>query len=80
MDVQHSGEIWRDFPELVPGVVFAGALPRSAAATAPPLEPGQREATGHNASSAKHPSSHVAPDLRYRGPYSVVSAEVWKAQ
>jgi hypothetical protein len=25
MDFQHSSEIWRDFPELVPGVVFATA-------------------------------------------------------
>jgi DNA/RNA-binding domain of Phe-tRNA-synthetase-like protein len=26
MDFQHSGEIWRDFPELVPGVVFAAGI------------------------------------------------------
>jgi DNA/RNA-binding domain of Phe-tRNA-synthetase-like protein len=26
MDFQHSGEIWRDFPELVPGAVFADAI------------------------------------------------------
>ena len=26
MEFQHSGEIWRDFPELVPGVVFADAI------------------------------------------------------
>ena len=26
MDFQHSGEIWRDFPELVPGIVFAGGI------------------------------------------------------
>jgi DNA/RNA-binding domain of Phe-tRNA-synthetase-like protein len=26
MDFQHSGEIWRDFPELVPGVVFADGI------------------------------------------------------
>ena len=26
MDFRHSGEIWRDFPELVPGVVFADGI------------------------------------------------------
>ena len=26
MDFQHSGEIWRDFPQLVPGVVFATGI------------------------------------------------------
>ena len=26
MDFQHSGEIWRDFPELVPGIVFAEGI------------------------------------------------------
>ena len=26
MSFQHSGEIWRDFPELVPGVVFADGI------------------------------------------------------
>jgi DNA/RNA-binding domain of Phe-tRNA-synthetase-like protein len=26
MDFQHSGEIWRDFPELVPGVMYAGQI------------------------------------------------------
>lgn len=26
MDFQHSAEIWRDFPELVPGVVFADGI------------------------------------------------------
>ena len=26
MDFQHSGEIWRDFPELVPGIVFADGI------------------------------------------------------
>lgn len=28
MDFQHSSEIWRDFPELVPGVLFADGLTR----------------------------------------------------
>jgi DNA/RNA-binding domain of Phe-tRNA-synthetase-like protein len=32
MDFQHSGEIWRDFPELVPGVVFATGITRDVAA------------------------------------------------
>ena len=35
MDFQHSGEIWRDFPELVPGVLFAEGLGRDV----PPSEP-----------------------------------------
>src|SRR6266542_1172777 len=26
MHFQHSGEIWRDFPELVPGIVFAEGI------------------------------------------------------
>ena len=26
MHFQHSGEIWRDFPELVPGVVVADGI------------------------------------------------------
>jgi DNA/RNA-binding domain of Phe-tRNA-synthetase-like protein len=26
MDFQHSGAIWRDFPELVPGVIYAGRI------------------------------------------------------
>jgi DNA/RNA-binding domain of Phe-tRNA-synthetase-like protein len=26
MDFQHSGEIWRDFPQLVPGIVFADGI------------------------------------------------------
>ena len=26
MDFQHSGEIWRDFPELVPGVIVANGI------------------------------------------------------
>jgi DNA/RNA-binding domain of Phe-tRNA-synthetase-like protein len=26
MDFQHSGEIWRDFPELVPGAIFADGI------------------------------------------------------
>ena len=28
MHFQHSGEIWRDFPELVPGVVYARSAVR----------------------------------------------------
>jgi DNA/RNA-binding domain of Phe-tRNA-synthetase-like protein len=32
MDFQHSDEIWRDFPELVPGVVFASGITPDAAA------------------------------------------------
>jgi len=32
MDFQHSGEIWRDFPELVAGVVFADGITPDAAA------------------------------------------------
>jgi DNA/RNA-binding domain of Phe-tRNA-synthetase-like protein len=32
MDFQHSSEIWRDFPELVPGVVFATGITPDAAA------------------------------------------------
>ena len=28
MYFQHSGEIWRDFPELVPGIVFAEGITR----------------------------------------------------
>lgn len=26
MHIQHSGEIWREFPELVPGVLYAGEI------------------------------------------------------
>ncbi len=32
MEFRHSGEIWRDFPELVPGIVFADGITRDAAA------------------------------------------------
>jgi DNA/RNA-binding domain of Phe-tRNA-synthetase-like protein len=32
MDFQHSGEIWRDFPELVAGVVFADGITPDATA------------------------------------------------
>jgi DNA/RNA-binding domain of Phe-tRNA-synthetase-like protein len=32
MDFQHSSEIWRDFPELVPGVVFASGITHEVAA------------------------------------------------
>jgi len=32
MDFQHSGEIWRDFPELVPGILFADGITPDAAA------------------------------------------------
>ncbi len=32
MDFQHSGAIWRDFPQLVPGVVFATGITPDAAA------------------------------------------------
>ena len=32
MDFRHSGEIWRDFPELVPGVVFADGITPDVAA------------------------------------------------
>jgi DNA/RNA-binding domain of Phe-tRNA-synthetase-like protein len=32
MDFQHSGEIWRDFPELVAGIVFADGITPDAAA------------------------------------------------
>ena len=32
MDFQHSGEIWRDFPELVPGIVFADGITPGVAA------------------------------------------------
>jgi DNA/RNA-binding domain of Phe-tRNA-synthetase-like protein len=32
MDFQHSGEIWRDFPELVPGIVFADGIAHDVAA------------------------------------------------
>jgi DNA/RNA-binding domain of Phe-tRNA-synthetase-like protein len=32
MDFQHSSEIWRDFPELVPGVVFATGITHEVAA------------------------------------------------
>jgi DNA/RNA-binding domain of Phe-tRNA-synthetase-like protein len=32
MDFRHSGEIWRDFPELVPGVIFAGGITHDAPA------------------------------------------------
>jgi DNA/RNA-binding domain of Phe-tRNA-synthetase-like protein len=33
MDFQHSGEIWRDFPELVPGIVFADGITRDVTAS-----------------------------------------------
>ncbi|MDQ3044375.1 MAG: hypothetical protein M3R06_04380, partial [Chloroflexota bacterium] len=33
MYFQHSGEIWRDFPELVAGVLFAGGIDKNAAAS-----------------------------------------------
>lgn len=32
MDFRHSGEIWRDFPELVPGIVFADGITPGVAA------------------------------------------------
>jgi DNA/RNA-binding domain of Phe-tRNA-synthetase-like protein len=32
MDFWHSGEIWRDFPELVPGIVFADGITHDVAA------------------------------------------------
>jgi DNA/RNA-binding domain of Phe-tRNA-synthetase-like protein len=32
MDFQHSGEIWRDFPELVPGIVLADGITDDVAA------------------------------------------------
>src|SRR5215813_3301817 len=32
MNFQHSGEIWRDFPELVPGIVLAGGITHDVAA------------------------------------------------
>ena len=32
MDFQHSAEIWRDFPELVPGIVFADGITHDVAA------------------------------------------------
>ena len=32
MDFQHSGEFWRDFPELVPGIVFADGITPDVAA------------------------------------------------
>jgi DNA/RNA-binding domain of Phe-tRNA-synthetase-like protein len=32
VDFQHSGEIWRDFPELVAGIVFAGGITHDVAA------------------------------------------------
>jgi DNA/RNA-binding domain of Phe-tRNA-synthetase-like protein len=32
MDFAHSGEIWRDFPQLVPGVLFAEGITAQAAA------------------------------------------------
>jgi DNA/RNA-binding domain of Phe-tRNA-synthetase-like protein len=32
MDFQHSGEIWHDFPELVPGIVFADGITHDVAA------------------------------------------------
>jgi hypothetical protein len=32
MEFEHSGEIWRDFPELVAGVVFADGITPDAAA------------------------------------------------
>ena len=31
-DFQHSGEIWRDFPELVPGIVLADGITHNVAA------------------------------------------------
>ena len=33
MEFQHSGEIWRDFPELVPGIVFADGITRDVTAS-----------------------------------------------
>jgi DNA/RNA-binding domain of Phe-tRNA-synthetase-like protein len=33
MDFQHSGEIWRDFPELVPGIIFADGITRDVTAS-----------------------------------------------
>jgi len=35
MDFRHSGEIWRDFPELVPGILFAEGLGGDAAPAGP---------------------------------------------
>jgi DNA/RNA-binding domain of Phe-tRNA-synthetase-like protein len=32
LDFQHSGEIWRDFPELVPGIMFADGITPDVAA------------------------------------------------
>jgi len=33
MEFQHSGEIWRDFPQLVPGVIFADGITPDVAVT-----------------------------------------------
>ncbi len=35
MDFQHSGEIWRDFPELVPGAIFAEGISRDVSVSSP---------------------------------------------
>ena len=45
MDFQHSAQLWRDFPALVPGVLYADGIPTSPAAANGPTSPTSPTAT-----------------------------------
>jgi DNA/RNA-binding domain of Phe-tRNA-synthetase-like protein len=55
MDFQHSAQLWRDFPALVPGVLYADGIPTSPAAANGPTSPAA-------ASSPTSPTSPTATD------------------
>jgi DNA/RNA-binding domain of Phe-tRNA-synthetase-like protein len=60
MDFQHSGEIWRDFPELVPGVLFAEGLRRDV----PPVGPRTARFTTVAASRLAGGSEAELPEIQ----------------
>jgi hypothetical protein len=41
MDFQHSAQLWRDFPALVPGVLYVEGIPAGGGQTSPAAGGGQ---------------------------------------
>jgi DNA/RNA-binding domain of Phe-tRNA-synthetase-like protein len=59
MEFEHSGEIWRDFPELVAGVVFAGGITPDA-----PADDSVARFTAIARSRLAHATESELPEIR----------------
>src|ERR1700719_3091871 len=62
MDFQHSAQLWRDFPALVPGVLYVDGITTSPAASGSPTSLTSNTATDRYAAIAKTRLTTVATE------------------